>query len=460
MEHPTYLCIDLKSYYASVECVDRGLDPLTANLIVADESRTDKTICLAVSPALKALGLPGRPRLWEAREKVRIAEAARHEKIDYIVAVPRMARYIEVSSRIYEIYLRYAAQEDIHVYSIDECFIDLTPYLRFYRQAASPAHAMALTIIRDVIGNTGITATAGIGSNMYLAKIAMDIVAKKAPPDADGVRIAELDEDSYKRLLWDHKPMTDFWQIGNGTVKRLARYGMFTMGDVAQMSLTNEDLLYRIFGVNAELLIDHAWGIEPCRMEDIKHYSPSSNSLAAGQVLPRPYKFDEARLIFAEMADTLLMDLSRKGLASDHFSYSVGFDVESLEKTDYAGPVVLDYYGRLSPKPAGGTVRLPVRLSGAEAAAEALLKDFDRRVDHSLLVRRLCITADEVRPDNGAVQLDFMTDYAALAREKQLRRALLGIRSKHGANAVFKGMNLLESGTALARNAQIGGHRA
>ena len=271
----TYLCIDLKSYYASVECVDRGLDPLTANLIVADESRTDKTICLAVSPALKALGLPGRPRLWEAREKIRVAEAMQHRKIDYIVAVPRMARYIEVSSQIYGIYLKYAAESDIHVYSVDECFLDMTPYLHFYRDAESPAHEMAMTIIRDVIASTGITATVGIGSNLYLAKIAMDIVAKKKPPDADGVRIAELDEAAFKRLLWDHRPLTDFWQIGNGTAMRLARHGMFTMGDIARMSLVNEELLYRIFGINAELLIDHAWGMEPCRMEDIKHYTRS-----------------------------------------------------------------------------------------------------------------------------------------------------------------------------------------
>ena len=459
----TYAAIDLKSYYASVECVHRGLDPLTANLLVADETRSDSTICLAVSPALKAIGVSPRPRLFEAKEAIRLAEAALHHKISYIIAPPRMAEYERISAQIYGIYLRYVSVEDIHVYSIDECFFNVTHYLHLYRERAqqagmSPAHYMVLTMIRDVLKETGITATAGIGTNLYLAKVAMDVVAKKAPADKDGVRIAELDEDSYKRQLWTHKPLTAFWQVGHGTRRRLEKYGITTMGDIARTSLVDEAFLYKLFGKDAEILIDHAWGIEPCTMKEIKAYKPKANSLSVGQVLPRPYSYAEARVIMTEMTDQLTLDMVEKEMATNHLSFWIGFDPVSLERTTYAGPLSIDYYGRLHPRHAGGTVRLPTRTTNTRIITDAILAAFDRVVDHSLYIRRLGIAADDVT--NANTQLHMFTDYEAEKRELAVRKAVLGVKKKYGSNALIKGINLLECGTARERNQQIGGHKA
>ena len=460
----TYIAIDLKSYYASVECVHRGLDPLTANLLVADESRTDKTICLAVSPSLKAIGVSSRPRLFEAKEAIRLYEALHHTKVSYIVAVPRMAEYERISAQIYAIYLRYVSTEDIHVYSIDECFLDVTAYLGLHRAEAEAAgmptaHYMALRMIRDVIRETGITATVGIGPNLYLAKVAMDIVAKKQPADANGVRIAELDEKQYRQQLWGHRPITAFWHVGPGKARRLAKYGMYTMGDVARMSLADEEFLYRLFGIDAEILIDHAWGLEPVTMKAIQAYRPRAHSLSVGQVLPRPYRFDEARLVFSEMIDQLTLDLVRKNVRTRELAFWVSFDSESLEACpDYEGPVSLDYYGRLHPNHTGGAVRLRVHTSSTREIMEALLSAFDLRVDRRLLVRRLGVAAGDIR--DGYVQMDMFTDPAALEREEHIQRVLLEIRRKFGANAILKGKNFLAGGTARDRNQQIGGHRA
>ena len=461
-----YICIDLKSYYASVECVHRGLDPLTANLRVADESRSDQTICLAVSPPLKAIGVPARPRLFEAKRAIRTYEEARHTRVDYIIAVPRMAEYIRISAQIYGIYLRYASPEDVHIYSIDECFIDCTPYLHFYaddaaRAGVCPAHQMAMTMIRDVLRTTGITATVGIGTNLYLAKVAMDIVAKKRPADRDGVRIAELNEDAYKILLWDHKPLTDFWQIGPGKARRLMNARLFTMGDIAQRSLWDEEFFYRTFGIDGEILVDHAWGIEPVTMRDIKNYRSDSRSLSRGQVLPRPYRYEEARLVIEEMTDGLCADLFLKNLAAPLFTWWVSYDWKSLEVCpEYSGPVSLDFYGRLHPEHANGTVRLREKTNSAVLVRDALLKSFDRKTDRRLLFRRLGVCADRTAPDDGFVQLDLFTDYGALEKERRIQAAMGEVRRRFGANSVFKGISLLEGGTALERNQQIGGHRA
>ena len=459
----TYICVDLKSYYASVECVARGLDPLTARLLVADETRSDNTIVLAVSPALKALGVRSRPRLFEAKQAVRLAEARQRRKIDFIIAPPRMAEYERVSAAIYAIYLKYVAVEDIHVYSIDEVFIDATRYLHLYEKAAArsgvaPAHYMAMTMIRDVLRHTGITATVGIGTNLYLAKIGMDIVAKKAPPDADGVRIAELNEEMYKQLLWPVRPLTAFWQMGEGKARRLARYGMLTMGDIARMSIADEEFLYRLFGIDAEILIDHAWGIEPCTLADIKAYKPKAHSLSVGQVLPRPYAFSEAKLVFSEMVDQLAMDLAAKGLSTGCATYWVAYDPVSLEKCRYDGPLAVDYYGRLHPKHTGGTVRLRTRTASARALRGALLPAFERGVDARLYVRRLGVCANDT--NNECLQLDMFTDYGALENDEKVQRTILAIRRKYGSNAILKGMNYLEGATARERNTQIGGHRA
>ena len=459
----TYICVDLKSYYASVECVARGLDPLTARLLVADETRSDNTIVLAVSPALKALGVRSRPRLFEAKQAVRLAEAQQRRKIDFIIAPPRMAEYERVSAAIYAIYLKYVSVEDIHVYSIDEVFIDATRYLHLYEKAAArsgvaPARCMAMTMIRDVLRNTGITATVGIGTNLYLAKIGMDIVAKKAPPDGDGVRIAELNEEAYKRLLWPVRPLTAFWQMGEGKARRLARYGMLTMGDVARMSIADEEFLYRLFGIDAEILIDHAWGIEPCTLADIKAYRPKAHSLSVGQVLPRPYAFSEAKLVFSEMVDQLAMDLAAKGLSTGCVTYWVAYDPVSLEKCRYDGPLAVDYYGRLHPKHTGGTVRLRTRTASARALRGALLPAFAQGVDERLYVRRLGVCANDT--NNECLQLDMFTDYGALESDERVQRAILSIRRKYGSNAILKGMNYLEGATARERNTQIGGHRA
>ncbi len=459
----TYICIDLKSYYASVECVARGLDPLTARLLVADETRSDNTIVLAVSPALKAVGVRSCPRLFEAKQAIRLAEARLRRKLDYIIAPPRMAEYERVSAFIYGIYLKYVAVEDIHVYSIDEVFMDVTAYLGLYRARAKragmgPAHFMALTIIRDVLKATGITATVGIGPNLYLAKVGMDIVAKKAPADRDGVRIAELDEAQYKRLLWPVRPLTAFWQMGEGKTRRLAKYGILTMGDIARTSIASEEFLYQLFGIDAEILIDHAWGIEPCTLADIKAYRPKAHSLSVGQVLPRPYAFDEARLVFAEMVEQLSMDLVAKGLATGCLSFWVSFDPVSLERCRYDGPLSIDYYGRLHPKHTGGTVRLRTRTASDRTLREALLAAFDARVDRQLYIRRLGVCAADTH--NDCLQLDMFTDYAALEAEERMQRVILGIRRKYGSNAILKGMNYLEGATARERNTQIGGHRA
>ena len=465
MQCPVYIAIDLKSYYASVECVQRHLDPLITNLLVADESRSDKTICLAVSPSLKAMGVPSRPRLFEARQAIRLYEAQHHTKVDYIVAVPQMALYEKVSAKIYSIYLNYVSTEDIHVYSIDEVFIEATHYMQLYSDAAqkegmTPSHYLAMTMIRDVLQQTGITATAGIGTNLYLAKVAMDIVAKKAVPDADGVRIAELDERSYRYLLWDHRPLTAFWQVGPGKARRLAKYGIYTMGDIAQMSIANEEWLYQQFGVDAEILIDHAWGQEACTLADIKQYKPKGNSRSVGQVLPRPYRFGEARLVLSEMIDQLALDLVTRNVRTKELTFWVSFDPASLDELpSYSGDISRDFYGRWHPAHAGGTVRLRAHTSSTRELQNAVLSAFDAKVDHRLLIRRLGVVADNLQKDY--VQLDFFTDYEAQKREARLQRVMLDVRRKYPASAaLIKGKNLVEGATAIERSKQIGGHRA
>lgn len=499
----TYIAIDLKSYYASAECVSRGLDPLTTNLVVADMSRTEKTICLAVSPSLKAYGIPGRPRLFEVVQKVKQVNAQRKRNapdkeltgesyldkelrdnpalaVSYIVATPRMAYYVELSTRIYKVYLKYVAPEDIHVYSIDEVFIDATAYLH---TTGLSAHEFAMRMIRDVLATTGITATAGIGTNMYLCKIAMDIVAKKMPPDQDGVRIAELDEMSYRRQLWTHRPLTDFWRVGRGYAKKLEVCGLFTMGDIARCSLDNEDILYNLFGVNAELLIDHAWGWEPCTIAEIKAYKPASNSISSGQVLQNPYTYEKARLVVREMADQLSLDLVEKGLVTDQLVLTIGYDIESLTNPEiakkYAGEVTTDRYGRKVPKHAHGTHNLKQPTSSTMLIVAAVMELYRRIVDRDLLVRRITLAACRVMDESSAnndnddvpEQLDLFTDYAAreqerreteikLKKERKIQEALLGIKKKYGKNAILKGMNLEDGATAAQRNEQIGGHKA
>lgn len=461
-----YIAIDMKSFYASVECVARGLDPLKANLLVADESRSDQTICLAVSPALKSIGVPGRPRLFEAKQAIKKYESAHHTRIEYITAVPRMAEYEKVSATIYSVYLKYVAPEDVHVYSIDECFIDCTPYLHLYEEEAAatnkhPAHIMAMTMIRDVLKTTGVTATVGIGTNLYLSKVAMDIVAKKAKADKDGVRIAELTEDSYKYLLWDHKPLTDFWQIGPGKARRLERNQMFTMGDVAERTQWDEEWFYKTFGIDAEILIDHAWGIEPVRMCDIKNYKSDSHSLSNGQVLPRPYKYEEAKIAFQEMIDILCCDMYKKNVVSKTFTWWVSYDYKSMDYCPgYDGPVSIDYYGRLHPAHSNGTVRTATPTSSPSEISKLLTLDFDKKTDHRLLYRRLGVCAADIFTDNGMYQMELFTDYDSLEREKRLQAAMLEIRTRYGANSLIKGINLLDGATTIERNTQIGGHRA
>ena len=461
-----FIAIDMKSFYASVECVARGLDPLKARLLVADESRTDQTICLAVSPALKAMGVPGRPRLFEAKQAIGKYERLHRTKVSYLIATPRMAEYERVSALIYSVYLKYAAAEDIHIYSIDECFIDCTHYLHLYRDSAvfmhqSPAYAMAMTIIRDVLSTTGITATVGIGTNLYLAKVAMDIVAKKAPPDRDGVRIAELNEYSYRILLWDHTPLTDFWQIGSGKARRLENSHMYTMGDIAERTLCNEEWFYKAFGIDAEILIDHAWGIEPVQMCDIKNYRSDNHSLSNGQVLPRPYKYDEARNVFCEMTDVLCCDMYRKNLISGIFTWWVSYDYKSLEYCPhYEGPLALDYYGRLHPKHSNGTVRTLEATNSPREITPLLSDSFDMKTDHRLLYRRLGVCACNVIDTGGMYQLSLFTDRDKLDRDRKLHAAMLEARTRFGNNAIVKGINLLEGATTMERNTQIGGHRA
>lgn len=477
-ENHIYVAIDLKSFYASVECVERGLDPLTTNLVVADVSRTEKTICLAVSPSLKAYGIPGRPRLFEVVQK------AKEHSLFYITAPPRMALYMEYSARIYQIYLRYIAPEDIHVYSVDEVFMDVTHYMKIYHMNA---RELTQKIIQDVLDTTGITATAGIGTNLYLCKVAMDIVAKHTEPDKNGVRIAELDETSYRRLLWNHRPLTDFWRVGKGYARKLEENGLYTMGDVARCSIGapdsfhNEDLLYKLFGVNAELLIDHAWGWEPCTIADVKAYKPETNSISSGQVLQCPYEFDKARLVVHEMVDMLALDLVDKRMVTDQIVLTIGYDIENMTNPEirkkYKGAVSTDAYGRRVPKHAHGTANLGRRTSSARLMIDAALELFDRIVDKNLLVRRVTVAANRVVDENTAderetyEQLDLFTDYSALerkqeeekeqlARERKMQEAVLSIKKKYGKNAILKGMNLEEGATAAKRNAQIGGHKA
>ena len=462
----TCICIDLKSYYASVECVARGLDPLKARLLVADQSRSDQTICLAVSPALKAIGVPARPRLFEAKQAIACFDAQHHTKTQYYIATPRMAEYERISALIFSIYLHYVAPEDIHIYSIDEAFIDCTAYLPRYtaeaeQQGVSAAHLMAKKMVREVLTTTGITATVGIGANLYLAKVAMDIVAKKAPPDEDGLRIAALDPYSYRELLWDHTPLTDFWQIGPGKARRLMEAHLYTMGDIAEKSLRDEEYFYRTFGIDGEILIDHAWGLEPVRMEDIKSFKSETSSLSTGQVLPRPYSCAEARIVLQEMLDMLCADLFIKNLTTPALTWWVSYDYKSLEANpNYSGPVKLDFYGRLHPCHSNGTVRLHTRTNALSIIGDAVLSSFDKKADSTLLFRKLGICAEDVRIDSSEFQMDLFTDYDARAKEKQLQSALVDIKKRHGANAILKGTSFLDGATARERNTQIGGHRA
>ena len=502
MKQRTYIAIDLKSFYASVECRERGLDPLDTNLVVADESRTDKTICLAVTPSLKSFGISGRARLFEVKQHVKQANAKRQHNapghkqegsshfyselqadpslaVDFIIAPPRMARYMEISTRIYQIYLKYIAPEDIVVYSIDEVFMDVTDYLDTYKLTP---HDLAMKIILDVLAATGITATAGIGTNLFLSKVAMDIVAKHIPADKNGVRIAELDEMKFRRELWTHRPLTDFWRVGRGYAKKLEAHGMFTMGDVALCSERNEDLLYKLFGKNAELLIDHAWGWEPTTIAAIKAYRPSTNSISSGQVLHCPYEAEKAKLVVREMADSLVLDLVDKGLVTDQIVLTVGYDIDNLtdpsRRAKYHGTIETDRYGRQIPKQAHGTINLDGHTSSTRKIMCAVTELYDRIVDKSLLVRRMYVVANHVLPESdapkkndGAVQLDLFTDYAAevekrkvedaaLERERKIQAATLAIKKKYGKNAILKGMNFEEGATAKGRNAQIGGHKA
>lgn len=456
MQEHSYIAIDLKSFYASVECIDRGLDPLTTKLVVADPSRTEKTICLAVTPALKAYGISGRARLFEVQQKLREVKQRTGKEVEYIIAPPRMARYIEVSADIYAIYLKYISPEDIHVYSIDECFMDVTNYLKLYQMTAKE---LAVKIILDVLQNTGITATAGIGSNLYLSKIAMDIVAKHVDADENGVRIAELDELTYRRLLWDHKPLTDFWRIGSGIAKRLENNGMYTMGDIAATSLYNEDLLYKIFGIDAELLIDHAWGYEPCKMSDIKNYKPGSNSISSGQVLAHPYDYNKARLVVQEMTELMVLDLVDRGLVTDSLTLTLGYDRANVDDGIYKGEIIYDRYDRALPKSAHGTANLGAASSSTRKIMAAVMELYDRIADKNLRVRRVTLAANNL-VDERYKQYDLFTDPAEQEKERRMQEAMLSIKKKFGKNAILKGMNLEDGATTMERNKQIGGHKA
>ena len=498
-EERTYVAIDLKSFYASVECVERGLDPMSVNLVVADESRTSKTICLAVSPSLKKYGIPGRARLYEVIKKVKdINEARRlsapqrtlvgssydsfelatHPEyaLDYLVVPPQMKRYMEISTQIYDIYLKYVSREDMHVYSIDEVFIDVTKYLKLYKLTA---RELTMKMILDVLNTTGITATAGIGTNLYLCKIALDIGAKRIPADKNGVRIAQLDEVSYRKLLWSHRPLTDFWRIGAGYSKKLEAHNMYTMGDVARCSVKNEELLYRLFGINAELLIDHAWGWEPCTIQQIKAYKPSVKSLSTGQVLQTPYPYDKGRLVTLEMADLLVLDLVEKGFTTNQIVLTIGYDVENLTDTrvssKYKGDIVCDRYGRRIPKHSHSTINLSKHTSSSQRILGAVGELYDRIVNPLLLIRRITVVANNIL-DEGSIpenemyeQLDFFSEFddekmkleqKQEKKEKSLQRAMISVKNKFGKNAILKGMNLEEGATAKERNSQIGGHKA
>lgn len=503
MDDRIYIAIDLKSFYASVECHERGLDPMTTNLVVADEGRTEKTICLAVSPSLKVFGISGRPRLFEVEQKIKEVNANRQRNtkyqrltgtssdytelmndpnlaVSYLVATPRMAHYIEYSARIYEVYLKYIAPEDIHVYSIDEVFIDATTYLKMYRMTA---YDLATRLIHDVLKTTGITATAGIGTNLYLSKVAMDIVAKKCPADSFGVRIAELNEQTYRRLLWNHQPLTSFWRIGKGYAKKLEAHGMYTMGDVARMSLSKsgEHLLYQLFGVNAELVIDHAWGYESCTMEAIKAYQPENSSMSSGQVLPHGYSVDQARLVVREMTDSLVLELVEKKLVTSQIVLTIDYDraclVNSKHSKEAINDITTDAYGRTIPKPSRGSKRLESHTSSTTALMQAITALYDDIVQPKRLVRRLTIAFHQLKEETmikntpTIKQLDLFTDYkvvekkkqqetVARKKERQKQEALLQIRKKFGKNSILKGMNLEEGATTRERNNQIGGHKA
>lgn len=502
-----YAAIDLKSFYASVECVARGLDPLTTNLVVADASRTEKTICLAVSPALKTFGIPGRPRLFEVVSTIRninlkrqgntadkklkgssvnTEELSRDKSlaVDYLIAPPRMSHYMEISSKIYGIYLNHISADDIQVYSIDEVFIDLTGYVKSFRKSA---HELTMQLINEVYKETGITATAGIGTNLYLAKVAMDIDAKHSPPDKNGVRIAELNEQSYRERLWNHKPITDFWRVGKGYAKRLAEKGLYTMGDIAKCSLGSkkdfysEDLLYDLFGVNAELLIDHAWGWEPCTIADIKSYKSENNSISSGQVLSSPYTFDDAKLIVREMTDDLSLSLVSKGLVCDQVVLSIHYDRKNLTDAErarnYNGPVKKDYYGREAPKPSHGSHNIGRFTSSSRLLTDAMMELYDQVIDKNLLIRHIYVIFNHVYPQNSIpkaaeqIQLDLFTDYnkekreeektqEKLDRENRLQQSILDLKRRYGKNAILKGMNLQDKATQKERNQQVGGHKS
>ncbi len=500
MDKKTYFCIDLKSFYASVECIERGLDPMTTNLVVADNSRTEKTICLAVSPSLKSYGVPGRPRLFEVISIVKGVNEGRRVslpqktfagkscdyielkknpslEVSYIVAPPRMANYIKYSTRIYEVYLKYVAPEDIHVYSIDEVFVDVSNYLKNYKKTP---RQLLKSILKDVLSETGITATAGIGTNMYLAKIAMDIVAKHTKADKDGVRIAELDERSYREKLWDHRPLTDFWRVGKGYAKKLEESRLFTMGDIARESLSEygEKRLCKMFGVGAELLIDHAWGYEPCTMEDIRNYKPENKSMGSGQVLHMPYDCEKARLILKEMTELLALDLVEKKLVTNQIVVTIGYDIDNLKGNhSYKGEITTDMYGRKVPKHAHGTCNLKGYTSSTKQIMEGTMELYNRIIDEKLLVRRVNITANNLLDEKLVTkvekyeQLDLFTDYEALEKEREkekkelekerhIQEAMINIKRKYGKNAVLKGLNLEDGATTIDRNSQIGGHKA
>ena len=491
----TYIAIDLKSFYASVECVERGLDPLDTNLVVADMSRTDKTICLAVSPSLKSFGIPGRPRLYEVNQKVNEVNRLRmnrapasrligksvflHElerdrglAVDFIVAAPQMAKYLEFSTDIYNIYQKYFSSEDIHVYSIDEVFIDATSYLKTYNMSA---HDLTLKIIRDVMYKTGVTATAGIGTNLYLAKVAMDIVAKHIPADKDGVRIASLDERSYREKLWSHTPISDFWRIGRGISKRLANHGLYTMGDIARFSLKHDGILYDEFGINAELIIDHAWGYEPCEMKDIKMYKPQNNSLSSGQVLMEPYSYEKTKVVIKEMVDNMALDLVEKNLVTNHVSLMINYDT-SNNLNNYRGEITKNYYGKDVAKPTGGSISLSEYTSSGRILSEAILEIYEQTVNRNLMVRRINIGADSVIPKSDSDRVvvkqysifsdiekeerEYIKQKEVLEKENNLQEAIINIRNRFGKNSILKGTNYEEGATGKQRNEQIGGHKS
>ena len=489
-----YIAIDLKSFYASVECKERGLNPITTNLVVADSSRTEKTFCLAVSPSLKSYGIPGRARLFEVIQKVKEVNIERKKKaprneftgssyddialkknsdleLSYIIAPPRMKYYMKYSTDIYNIYLKWFSHEDIYVYSIDEVFIDVTHYLKTYNMTA---RELVTKVIQDVYKETGITATAGIGTNLYLCKVAMDIVAKHVKPNQNGVRIAALDEITYRKILWNHKPITDFWRVGKGYAKKLEDKGIYTMGDIARVSLRNEELLYRVFGINAELLIDHAWGWEPVTIESIKAYKPSTNSISSGQVLHCPYNYEKTKLIIKEMTELLTLELVEKKIVTDQIVLTIGYDVENLInkeiKENYTGEITIDRYGRKIPKHAHGTINLDHKTSSTKIIMKAVINLYERIIDKNLLTRRINITANNVISENlvkkGFEQINLFTNYQEEEKkikkeqsEKEIQKAMIDIKRKFGKNAILKGMNFMEGGTTIERNGQVGGHR-